>query len=209
MPKFNSSVKVKICGMTRPQDVQSAIELGVDGIGMILHANSPRLISCQRACEIRTMVPDSIPLIGVFVDAAADFINQLVSKIGLDAVQLHGHENDVFASQLNVPYIKAIRVKDKPQLETDLTKYSSACAILLDPYVAGRAGGTGKILDIDFWPDEPRQKMILAGGLNASNLAATLKQISPYAVDLNSGVESEPGIKSPQLIAAALQALGR
>ena len=209
MSKSNSHVRIKICGVTRSQDAQIAVEMGVDAIGMILHAHSPRLITCQQASKIRAVVPDTVSLVGVFVDGSAEMINQLVGDVGLDIVQLHGRETDEFASQLNAPYIKAIRVKSKPQLEIDLLKHPAACALLLDPYVAGQAGGTGKVLDLKFWPNHAKQKIILAGGLNSNNVAAVLKQIIPYGIDLNSGVESRPGVKDGHLIEAAMRALGR
>ena len=201
-------VKVKLCGMREPEQVRVAVDLGVDAIGMILHANSPRLIDLQQARLIRQEVPAFVSLVGVFVDCAADKIDQYVAEIGLDLVQLHGDESDDFGKSLRAPFIKAIRARSREQVATQVTAYPSARALLLDPYVKDQHGGTGQNLDLDLWP-KSEQKLILAGELSPQNVTAAIAQVKPFAVDFNSGLESAPGVKDMALVKQALLTLGR
>ena len=205
----NKRIKVKVCGMTRPAEVRAAVDLGIDAIGMILYAQSPRLIDLKVAQAIRQEVPAFVSLVGVFVDADASIINRYISEIGLDLVQLHGAETDQFGKALQAPFIKAIRAKSRRQVTIDTTLFPNARALLVDPYVAGQHGGTGQQLEPTLWPTSATQKLILAGGLSAHNIAKACELTSPFAVDLNSGVESEPGRKDSLKLAAALKALGR
>ena len=195
--------------MTDPSNVRSAIALGVDAIGMILHANSPRTISLKQAQLIRQQVPAFVSLVGVFVDCDAAKINQYSSEIGLDLVQLHGNETNEFGRQLSTPFIKAIRAKNAEQVADMVKQYPQARALLLDPYVQGQHGGTGKQLDLSLWPTSAEQALILAGGLSASNVKGAVKSVSPFAVDLNSGIEISPGIKDMALLETALSAIER
>lgn len=209
MAVMNNRIKVKVCGMTRPSEVRSAVDLGVDAIGMILYAKSPRQIDMKVAQAIRQEVPAMVSLIGVFVDADANFINHYISQIGLDLVQLHGGETNHFGSALQAPFIKAIRAKNKQQMERDIALFPSARALLIDPYVEGQHGGTGQQLDATLWPTSISQKLILAGGLSAQNIASACELTKPFAVDLNSGIESAPGRKDSSKLTATLSALGR
>lgn len=200
--------RIKVCGITRPQDAQAIVALGVDALGMILHANSPRTISVEQAQQIRAQVPVFVTLVGVFVDCPTDTINDYANRIGLDVIQLHGDETNADAQRLNTPFIKAIRAKSLEQVQTAIGDYPNARGILLDPYVKGQHGGTGQSLSLSLWPKKSSQPLILAGGLAPENIAKAVMEFQPHAVDLNSGVEIEPGIKSPKLVAAAIAALG-
>ena len=191
--------KLKICGMTQEDEVFALVNLGVDAIGVILHAQSPRLITLEQAKILREKIPAFITMVGVFVDCEVSVVNEYATEIGLDLVQLHGAESHDYALQLVTPYIKAVRAKNIKQVKRDIVEHSSARAILLDPYVKGQHGGTGQELSVDVWPstsfvDYP--KMILAGGLSPMNLRKSLEQFSPYGVDLNSGLEHSPGRKN-------------
>lgn len=205
---MNPRVKVKLCGMRQPEQVRAAVDLGVDAIGMILHANSPRLIDVKQAQLIRREIPAFVSLVGVFVDCAADTIDHYAKQIGLDLAQLHGNESDDFGKRLSVPYIKAIRARSAEQVAAQVTVYPSARALLLDPYVEDQHGGTGQKLDLDLWP-QSEHKLILAGGLSHQNVAAATAEAKPFAVDFNSGLESAPGVKDLTLVEQALIALGR
>jgi len=170
--------RIKICGLTREQDVQVAVEAGVDAIGFILHADSPRKIDIDQAALRR----------------AAD-------EIGLDTMQLHGKESTEYVEDLNLNYIKALRTKSSEQVIDAGESYFDAAALLLDPYVKGKHGGTGQLLDDTKWPKEPTNvPLILAGGLSPKNIGQRLSLLSPYGVDINSGVESSPGIKSAEAL---------
>lgn len=199
-------VRGKICGICRPEDARQAVQLGVDAIGLILHADSPRLINHEQAKIIRQQVPAFVSLVGVFVDADPEQIHTAVQQIGLDLIQLHGDESADYARALGLPYIKAIRAKTASQVLTVANQYEGARALLIDPYVQGRHGGTGKTLNFDLWPSSVaiHRPVILAGGLSAENLTQAITQTQPFAVDLNSGVESAPGIKSATKMAAAM-----
>jgi phosphoribosylanthranilate isomerase len=194
--------------MTQAEQVSAAVDLGVDAIGMILHADSPRRIGLEQALAIRKRVPAFVTLVGVFVNCPASQVRFISENIGLDLVQLHGDENRDFAESLSTPYIKAIRASSKEQVDHDVQQFDSAKALLLDPYVAGQHGGTGQKLNLDLWPSS-NHKLILAGGLSATNLAQAVQAAQPFAVDLNSGVESSPGVKDLSLLSQALGSLSR
>ena len=193
-----------MCGITCPGDAQYAVSLGVDAIGMILHADSPRTISIDTAQAIRAVVPPMVSLIGVVVNAPQERAKQLYQEIQLDYLQLHGEESAEYANTLGLPYIRAIRARNAEQVAKEMQQHTAAGAFLLDPYVAGQHGGTGKTLDKSLWPLERSKPLILAGGLGPDNMTQRLQEIHPYAVDLNSGVESAPGIKSRSKLDAAL-----
>jgi len=209
MAEYAKRTRVKVCGMTRSQDVIDAVVLGVDAIGVILHANSPRLIDVSQAKLLRTHIPAFVTMVGVFVNASAEQINQMTQQIGLDLIQLHGDETNDLAQQLNVPFIKAIRAKSMPYILEQGQAFPQARALLLDPYVPGQHGGTGRQLDSQLWPASISQPLILAGGLGPENIADAVGKLAPYAVDLNSAVEDAPGIKNADLIKQALMAISR
>ena len=209
---MNSSAKitrVKVCGITQPQQASAVAQMGVHAIGMIMHAKSPRLVSVEQAKLIRAAVPPFVQLVGVFVDASAEQINDVARAVGLNLIQLHGDEPSELAQQLFVPSIKAIRAQSQEVVSDAIKKHSTSLGFLVDPYHPDHHGGTGMTLDHQYWPqldenlgDRP---LILAGGLGPSNLAQALQVFKPYAVDLNSGVESAPGVKDLKKLAEALQ----
>lgn len=199
--------RIKFCGMTQAEQVTAAVAYGVDAIGVILHADSPRSISIEQAQKIRDVVPAFVSLVGVFVNADKQFIEQAVDSLKLDLIQLHGDESDEFGKQLSRPFIKAIRAKNAQQVAADVAKFPTANAILFDPYVKGQHGGTGQTLDTQLWPQEHHQSLILAGGLSADNVGARVSQLRPFAVDMNSGLELAPGDKSVELMRSAIIAV--
>lgn len=191
--------------MTQPEDVSAAVELGVDAIGMILHASSPRLISLDRARKVRERVPAFVSVVGVFVDAPEALIEQYSNELSLDSVQLHGNEPHQLATSLSRPYIKALRVKSADQVMNEIAQYPDAAGFLLDPYVKGQHGGTGQLLNEDCWPSSYIDKpLILAGGLGPDNVRERVTVLQPFAVDLNSGVEDAPGKKNARLLEQAI-----
>lgn len=202
--------RVKVCGVTKAEQARELVDLGVDAIGVILHANSPRKIELSDAKAIREQVPAFVSLVGVFVDCEIAHLNNYAEQAALDLVQLHGAETLDYTEQLNKPYIKAIRAKSVDQVNQQLTDYPTARAILLDPYVANQHGGTGLELEASLWPknhSESVQRLILAGGLSTVNVKEAVKRNQPYAIDLNSGVETSPGIKNIDLVKQCLELL--
>lgn len=208
--KINQSyarTRIKVCGMSQPDNVRAAIDCGVDAIGMILHANSPRKISLEQAQAIRQVVPAFVSLVGVFVDCDAQKINYYSEQIGLDLVQLHGNESNDLGCSLQRPFIKAIRAQSVEQINKEVINYPDARALLLDPYVKGQHGGTGKQLDLQLWPVDASQPLVLAGGLSNVNVREAVQSVSPFAIDLNSGIEDSPGVKNIDLLSLAIESL--
>ena len=199
--------RVKICGMSDPDNVRQVIACGVDAIGMILHANSPRKISLEQAKAIRQVVPAFVSLVGVFVDCDVETINHYSDQAGLDLIQLHGNETNEFGKQLYRPFVKAIRAQSADQINKQAGLFPDAKALLLDPYVKGQHGGTGKQLDLSLWPTKASQPLILAGGLSSENVGNAVQSVGPFAVDLNSGIEDSPGMKNISLLEQAIKNL--
>ncbi len=200
--------RVKVCGMTRPDQAKRAVELGVDAIGMILHADSPRTISVDQAKSIREVVPAFVQLVGVTVNADPAMARSMAEDISLDLLQLHGEEDAEYVQALGHAYIKAVRAKSNHQVHNVMSQHAAAKAILLDPYVEGLHGGTGHSLSEDCWPtDNVHHPLILAGGLTAENVQERILRLKPYAVDLNSGLEISPGNKDLTLLEQALKAV--
>ena len=189
----------KICGITRPQDATAAARLGVDALGLILFAGSPRAVAVTRCRTVLADVPAGIERVAVLVDPDASLVNAALNSGVIDVLQFHGEESPAFCQQFGVPYIKAIRVQHYRQALATIANYPSAGRILLDSYQHNLPGGTGKTFD---WAMAARlvratsQPVVLAGGLDQANIKAAIGQVNPFGVDVVSGVESAPGIKS-------------
>lgn len=184
---------VKVCGITNLEDALVAIECGADMLGFVF-APSPRRISPDDAARITSLLPPHIGRVGVFVDEAAERIREIVRLCQLDFAQLHGCETAGFARSLSVPFIKAFRARDESVLETIAA--FGADTFLLDAYDPDRAGGTGKLVNINIAAKAAKLgNMILAGGLSPDNVAQAIDAVRPYGVDVSSGVESSPGRK--------------
>ena len=192
--------RIKICGITNLQDAKVAIDEGVDAIGLVFCENSPRYINISRAKEIVENTTPFVNCVGLFVDAEKEYINDVLKEVALDTLQFHGQESEQACALYNKPYIKAIRMNENINLSEEVEKYFSARALLLDTYIEGLPGGTGIVFDWDLIPKDIAKPIILAGGLNASNVKDVIKKISPYAVDVSGGVEAEKGKKDPSKI---------
>ena len=192
--------RIKICGITNLQDAKVAIDEGVDAIGLVFCENSPRYINISRAKEIVENTTPFVNCVGLFVDAEKEYINNVLKEVALDTLQFHGQESEQACALYNKPYIKAIGMNENINLSEEVEKYFSAHALLLDTYIEGLPGGTGIVFDWDLIPKDIAKPIILAGGLNASNVKDVIKKISPYAVDVSSGVEAEKGRKDPSKI---------
>ena len=194
-------MKVKICGITDREDATDAVRLGADVLGFIF-ASSPRQVSPETARSIIDALPPFIKTVGVFVNEKADTIRKLINFCGLDLVQLHGNESPAFCRDL-MPYaVKALRIKDGSSLESASAYQGKARALLLDTYAKDQFGGTGKTFD---WGLAKKAKacgmpIILSGGLRPTNIEHAVRIAEPYAVDVNSGVEDQPGKKSYALM---------
>jgi len=190
-------VRVKICGITNGADALAAIEAGANLIGFNFYAKSPRHVVEAEAAKIRRQLPKKIEAVGIFVNASPAEVTALYKSLQLDAAQLHGDESPEVVEELacSLKVWKAFRVQPDFPLET-LDEYSLASAFLFDAAHTGQYGGTGRTTD---WEVARRaasnHRIILAGGLKVENVAAAIRIVRPYAVDVASGVESKPGKK--------------
>ena len=198
-------VRVKICGITRIEDALVAVENGADAIGLVFYAASPRNVTISQAQQIANQIPAFVSVVGLFVNAEAGFINDVIANVKLDLLQFHGDETPEECAQYTLPFIKAIRVKADTNLVQCSNDFSSAKALLLDTYTEGVAGGTGHVFDWTLIPKRLAKPLILAGGLTVDNVAQAIAKVGPYAVDVSGGVELSKGIKDAAKIAAFME----
>ncbi|OAG28322.1 phosphoribosylanthranilate isomerase [Thermodesulfatator autotrophicus] len=195
-------IRVKICGITRDSDAELAVQLGAHAIGFIFYLKSPRYLPIEKAREIRQKLPPFVNVVGVFVDEDPQTIKEIAKLVSLDFIQLHGKESPWVCEKFFPRVIKAFRIKDEKDLQKIPDYKGKVSAILLDTYVKGELGGTGRVFD---WRLAIKAKkfgipIILAGGLNPHNVVSAVKSVSPYAIDLSSGIEIAPGVKHPFLL---------
>jgi len=194
--------RIKICGITRPEDAIAAVDAGADAIGVVL-APSPRQVSIERAAQIAAAVGPLVSVVGVFVNPEREFVAQAVEQIGLSYLQFHGDETPEFCAHAPAPVIRALRVGTEFDVDTVESVREHVVAILLDTYDPQIAGGTGTKFDWQAVPVLPgRIPLFLAGGLSPDNVGAGIAALRPYAVDVSSGVEKAPGIKDHDAIRA-------
>ena len=192
---------IKICGITLEEDAENALNSGVDAIGLNFYAASPRYVTIEQATKISNLVKDNALIVGLFVNAEPDFVRQVQDKVPLDILQFHGDESSEYCEQFKRSYWKALRVKDSAEVAGQILAHAKASAILLDAWHEEQYGGTGETFDWDFIKDLTlSQKLILAGGINPQNAAQAVKQVRPWGIDVSSGVEESPGIKSAKLM---------
>lgn len=196
--------RVKICGITRRQDAEFAIEIGADALGLVFYAPSPRAVTIAQAQKIVENLPPFISIVALFVDAEPEYVHTCLNAVRIDVLQFHGDESPDYCEQFDRPYLKAIRMRDGVDLVGLSTTYKSATALLLDSYQPGIPGGTGQAFD---WSmiKQINKPIILAGGLTVENVAEAIKQVNPYAVDVSGGVEQSKGIKDKQKVSAFIQ----
>jgi len=195
-------IRFKICGITNLEDALLAIRAGAYAIGFIFVKHSPRYIEPKDAKEIISLIPPFIQTVGVFVDEDELKIKEIAEFCGLDMIQFHGGEDPDFCKKFMPKSIKAIRVKDRKSVE--LIKSYKGCvrAILLDTYKKEKAGGTGETFDWNLALEAKRFgiPIILSGGIGPENVKEAVSLVKPYALDINSKVETNPGKKSAILI---------
>lgn len=187
--------RIKICGITRVADLINIAHAGADAIGLVFYPPSPRNVSIQQAAELLSHLPPFVTVVGLFVNANADTVREVMAQVSLDVLQFHGDETPDYCAQFGKPYLKAIRVKAGVDLQQCAARFHSAQGLLLDAYVEGIHGGTGASFDWALIPKDLPLPVILSGGLDPQNVAAAILQVQPYAVDVSSGVEAAKGIK--------------
>ena len=200
-----SRTRVKICGITSPQDADTAVAAGADAIGLVFYPPSSRNVSVAQARAICERAPAFVSVVALTVDKPAEEIEMLLQQLPIDLLQFHGDETPEFCGQFGKPFLKALRVRPELDIEAEMARYSNARSILLDAYRKGVPGGTGESFDWQLIPQQQRPRIVLAGGLNPDNVATAIAEVKPYAVDVSGGVESAPGVKDPQKVAAFIQ----
>ena len=195
-----ASTRIKICGITRPEDALSAIASGADALGLVFYAKSPRAVSLEQAREIAKAVPPFVTLVSLFVNAEARTVADVVSGLPVGLIQFHGDEEPGFCGQFGRPWIKALRVREGMDVTAQCNALEGAQGVLLDAWQDGVPGGTGQTFDWTLAARELSLPMILAGGLNDGNVGEAIASLHPWAVDVSGGVEASPGIKDPAKI---------
>ena len=199
-----STVRVKICGMTRSEDILAASTAGADMLGFVF-ASSPRQLSLESAVDLLSEVPDGILRVGLFMNSGAGSVNEVLESVSLDLLQFHGNEDRLFCGSFGVPYVKAIAMGNTRSPVDAAALYPDAAGHLYDSHAPGEAGGTGNTFDWSLLR-KGTHPVWLAGGLTPGNVASAVKQVRPWAVDVSSGVEESPGRKSYELVKAFIRA---
>jgi phosphoribosylanthranilate isomerase len=197
---------VKICGITRLEDAQAAVDAGANALGFIFWPKSPRVVDAERARAIVATLPQHVTAIGVFVDQPADEVNEIARRAGLGGVQLHGSERADYVRAMARPVIKAVAVTGADVPDVDV--WPASVTVLLDVHDPVKKGGTGRTID---WTAAAaiarRRNIVLAGGLTPENVSGAIAQVLPYGIDVSSGVEVSPGIKDHGRIKALFEAM--
>ena len=187
------SVKIKICGITRIEDAEALIGLGVDALGLMFYEPSGRYVSQDTARELSRVVVGKVLRVGVFVDSPPSTVQSAVDHVGLDVLQFQGEETPAFCASFGLPYVKALKVSGQVDHRDLEKRHARAFAIQLDASVPGLSGGTGHRFDWNQWPERPGLNYVLAGGLTPGNVREAVQRLRPWGVDVSSGVES--GVK--------------
>jgi phosphoribosylanthranilate isomerase len=199
------SVRIKICGITRYEDAKVAAGVGVYALGFVFYEKSPRYIAPEQAALIVKQLPPFVSRVGVFVDEEIEKVIAIARATGIDTVQLHGTESPRYCSKLPLPVIKAFSIE--PSTDLTLLEQYHVAGFLLDTWSSALRGGTGRTFDWSIARSACTKysHVILAGGLNPSNLEEALETVQPYGIDISSGVEIKPGIKNPRKMRDAVQ----
>ena len=197
---------IKFCGLTRAEDVDAAVALGVDAIGFVLTRRSRRFVDIAAARALRDRLAPFVTAVVLFMDDPPAWIDDVIAAVRPDLLQFHGEESPDAVARFARPYLKAIPMAALADAAAYAQQYTDAAGFLLDSHAAGSVGGTGVAFD---WQRAPRlaKPVILAGGLDAGNVAQAIGVVRPYAVDVSSGIESAPGIKDAGKMRAFVEAV--
>jgi phosphoribosylanthranilate isomerase len=187
--------RIKFCGITRTEDARRAASLGIDAVGFVFTRESQRYLGIAQARAIRAELTPFVTAVALFKDDEPGWIEEVVSVVEPDLLQFHGGETDGFASSFSRPYIKAVPMASVTDVAQHIAAYPGAAGLLFDSHARGARGGTGETFDWSKVPPANGRAFVLAGGLDARNVAAALAAARPYGVDVSSGIESAPGIK--------------
>lgn len=199
--------RVKICGITRPQDALLAQDLGVDALGFVFVPASARYIQPEAALDIINQVSPFITCVALFLNEDAAEVNRVLQLIPGVVPQFHGQESAAYCEQFGRPYLKAVGVGGGMPEASELAAFSRAIGFLFDSNVPGQLGGSGHTFDWSVLTQDLQRPLILAGGLDADNVRKAVEQVKPYALDVSSGVEAEKGIKDENAMTAFMAAV--
>ncbi len=186
--------RIKICGLTREQDVLAAVHAGADALGFVFYPPSPRHVGIDRAASLMALVPPFVTIVGLFVNANDSDIEEALDRLPIGLLQFHGDERESDCARFGRPYIRAVRMREGVDLLKYAACFPSARGFLLDAFVEGYGGG-GKVFDWSLIPAQFDRPLILSGGLDPDNVGDAVRRIHPWAVDVSSGVEISKGIK--------------
>ncbi len=201
--------RVKICGITRPQDGLAAAQAGADAIGLVFYERSPRYVDVAQAAEICAVLPPFVSVVGLFVNAPREQVASLLQQLPLDLLQFHGTETADQCEGFGRPYIKAIGMKDGVDVTGTVQAHPQASGFLFDAWQPDIHGGGGVAFDWNTLPAGGDRPVILAGGLAPDNVEQAVRRTRPWAVDVSSGVEQDKGIKSAEKIEAFIRGVVR
>jgi phosphoribosylanthranilate isomerase len=197
---------VKICGITRLEDAEAAVELGAGALGFVFWPKSPRYVDPERARAIAAQLPAFVTTVGVFVDQPPRLVNGVAARVGLSAVQLHGDETTEMLDHIDRPVVKAFGLAATPVEAADA--WPARVRLLIDAHDPEKRGGTGRTVD---WARAAaiaaRRPVLLAGGLTPANVADAIRAVRPFGLDISSGVESAPGLKDRARLRALFEAV--
>ena len=213
----NQRTRIKLCGLTRAEDVKLAVELGADALGFVFYPPSPRAVDAKQAAQLLALLPPFVSAVGLFVNASVAEVRQTLAIAPISILQFHGDETleqcCAIAQEVQRPFLRALRVK--PDMKSaDLLEYEQQyrtaspyfSGLLLDTWVDSY-GGSGKVFDWSLIPAELAHRAVLSGGLNVQNVTEAVTSVRPFAVDVSSGIESAKGIKDAALMHAFVSAV--
>ncbi|CAG2152405.1 MULTISPECIES: phosphoribosylanthranilate isomerase [Ralstonia] len=211
--------RIKLCGLTQPADVDHAVALGADAIGLVFYPPSPRYVATDRAAELARRAGPFVTVTGLFVNASADDVARVLDQVPLTLLQFHGDETPEqcaeIAGKVGLPWLRALRVQPGADLVEFADRFAAAQGLLLDAFVEGYGGG-GHVFDWTLIPPQwlshsalpsAAPRLVLSGGLSAQNVAGAIERVRPYAVDVSSGIEAARGVKDHARMTAFVRAV--
>ena len=196
------TVRVKICGITSSEQAQMAQQKGADALGLVIYEKSPRYVNLEQAAKIRASITSDCLAIVLLVNPSESLVKQVIEQVKPDFIQFHGDETPEFCHQFDFPFIRAVRMREGLDINTEVAAYRAEGGFLFDAWSDDLYGGTGHSFDWSHLPTTTDYQLILAGGLTAENVNQAVAMTKPYMVDVSGGVESSPGIKDPQKVKA-------
>ena len=206
---MNERTRIKICGLREPEHARIAADAGADAIGLVFYDQSPRYVQIEQAQKVARAVPPYVMSVGLFVNAKAAAVAQILAAVPLDLLQFQGDEPPEFCAQFGRPYVRAVRMEEGTDLVEYSSRFSGAKALLVDAHVPGQRGGTGQVFDWKTVPRKHPMPLILSGGLTSENVGRAIREVRPWAVDVSSGVESSRGVKDPAKIVEFIRSARR